>query len=270
MSNSGHRSPPTAEETGCDGAPSLCYDPAASTERSLSDPDVCDLTALQRDVLTAVATLFRGGGSESPPLGRDVYDRLTAARADPDEINRSHTYQTLRWLDSQNLIDSRQSQADSRANEYQPTDRGMVVLDVLASRYAYVTAKRPSADRGDQSAIPPLPDDDTDEVTESPMRSDGGSVAPSSASTVRATRARGVAKTLRNHLVTADSESISLSTAARVSDTTERLCLDAVDARSEWFVIEDRDDDTDRPKQIRLTDCGSEAATDDPYFDPEE
>ena len=270
MSNSGHHSLTTAEEGGCEEPASPGDDQAASTERSLSDPDVCDLTALQRDVLTAVATLSRGGDSESLPLGRDVYDRLTEVRAKTDELNRSHTYQTLRWLDSQNLIESWQSAADSRANEYKPTDCGMIVLDALASRYAYVTAERPSADRGDQSAIPPLPDDDDDNVTESPMRSDGGSVAPSSASTVRATRARGVAKTLRNHLVTADSESISLLTAARVSDTTERLCLDAVDARSEWFGIDDHDPDTDRPKQIRLTDCGTEAATDDPYFDPKE
>jgi hypothetical protein len=86
---------------------------------------------------------------------------------------------------------------------------------------------------------------------------------------VRATRARGVAKTLRNHLVTADSESINLSTAARITDTTERLCLDAVDARSDWFAVDLDDPDTGRPAQIGLTDCGSEAAADDPYFDDE-
>jgi len=269
MVNSGQPSLTTTEE-GCCSETAAVDDTHTVSTASATDQEGCDLTGYQRDVLTAVATLVRITDSDTLPLGRDVYDRLTTIRTDSDDLNRSHTYQTLRWLESHGLIDSQQSGVDSRANEYRPTDRGMAVLDALAARYAYVTDEQCEHHYSPLSSRPADGNTEPTDSTESPMRSDGGSVAPSSASTVRSTRARGVAKTLRNHLAAADRELIDLSTAARVTDTTERLCREAVDARSEWFAIADSDSETDRPTQISLTTCGSEAATDDPYFDPDE
>jgi DNA-binding PadR family transcriptional regulator len=272
MEKSGHEQLTTAEGTSClERGPSQPSDDRTSpAESELSARDVCDLTATQRDVLTVVATLTRLSDECSPPLGCDIYDRLTAIRADTSEINRSYTYQTLRWLENHDLVESSPSESDGRANEYQPTNRGMAVLDALATRYSQVATAQPGSI--DNTSVPPFslgrPGDDSESGnghTGQTMRSDGGSVTPSSAPMVRSTRAYGVAKSLRNHLATTDGETITLPDAADLLTTTHGMCTDAVDARSEWFDLTHVD--ADQPTCIALTEAGIEAASDDPYCD---
>jgi len=195
------------------------------------------LSDQQRDVLLAVVAL-----RDADPTGADVYNLVADRR---DSINRSYVYQVLRDFDDCDLIDTLDDDDDSRSHIYQPTVWGIEVVKEYRTQIEMALDGREPVDE------PDLPDHATAD----------GDYAPTSAPWVRAARAQGVAQDIRDFLGTESSEPpITMDQAVKLTGTTESLVRKAINARSEWFNLDD--DDT-----IRLTAKGQAAADESPFND---
>jgi DNA-binding PadR family transcriptional regulator len=93
-----------------------------SQSKTVDPGEYADLSAFQRDVLLAVATLEADG---ERPYGLGVKNRIE--RRHDIDVNHGRLYPNLDDLVEQGLLE--RGQIDKRTNRYELTDRGRALLE---------------------------------------------------------------------------------------------------------------------------------------------